>query len=143
MTTARINVLDRFDEMTLALERRTVVALDAAAVEAAAVAERQANSPKPIARFSVIQAHNIGTGYASGVRAGPLTHIFDKGSLGKRRANLKRARAKPSWEVNRGTNPYTAHRHEDLSGKGVAPRNIFNAARKAGQAVLLHRLLSR
>jgi hypothetical protein len=101
MTTARINVLDRFDEMTLELERRTVVALDAAAAEAAAVAEKQANEPKPIAHFSVVPAHNIGTGYASGVKAGPLTHIFDKGSLGKRTAKLKRG----SRQADLGSQP--------------------------------------
>lgn len=137
--TARVNVVDRIDQVTLALERRIVAALDAAAVEAARVAEEKANTPRPIARFAVLRAHNIGDGYASGVKAGPLTRIFDHGSLGRRDKALKRGR-KPAWEVNRGSNPYTAHRHDDLSGKGVAPRGILNAARRAGRAVLVDRL---
>lgn len=140
MITSRVNVEERFDVITLEVERRTVAALDAAAETALLVAEQAANTPKPIARFAVIRAHNIGTGYSSGVKAGPLTHIFDHGSLGKRNAPLKRSTRKPSWQVNRGENPFTATRHENLGDKGVAPRNIFSRARKAGRAVLLSRL---
>lgn len=140
MTTARVNVVDRFGEITIELERIAVAALDDAAEEARTVADAAANHSKPIAHFTVIPAHNIGTGYRSGVKAGPLTHIFDHGSLGKRDAPLKRGRAKPSWEVKRGSNPYTAHRHDDLTGKGVAPRGILAAARKAGRLILIARL---
>lgn len=140
MITSRINVTENFEQASLELERRTVLALDAAAAEAARVADLRANTPKPIAHFAVIPAHNIGIGYASGVKAGPLTRIFDHGSLGRRDKNLKRPRAKPAWQVNRGANPYTAHRHDDLQGEGVAPRGILAAARKAGRAILIARL---
>lgn len=141
MITARVNVEDHFAVITEEIELRTIAALNAAAEEAAIVADKQANHPKPIAHFTVLSARNVGDGYRSGVKAGPLTRIFDKGSLGKHRGALKRARAKPEWEVKRGTNPYTARRHDDLAGEGIAPRNILNPARKAGRAVLLGRLL--
>lgn len=142
MTVARVNVVDRFGEITLELERRAVAALDAAAAEAALVADRQANHPKPIAHVTVIPAHNIGNGYQSGVKLGPLARIFDHGSLGKRNAALKRPGGRPEWEVKRGENPYTAHRH-DISGKGVGPRSILNTARKAGRKILVERLTAK
>lgn len=142
MITSRVNLTDRFDEITLAIEGRTVTALNEAAAEAMTVAEAAANTPKPIAHFSVVPAHNVGTGYASGVKAGPLTRIFEKGSLGQHTGRLKRGR-RPAWEVNRGANPYTAHRHDDLAGKGVAPRHALTKGRAAGRKLLLRRLLSR
>lgn len=142
MITSRVNVTENFSRVTEEIELRTVRALNAAAVEATHVAESRANTPKPIARFEAIPARNIGDGYASGVHAGPLTRIFDRGSLGKHTGPLRRER-RPSWEVNRGANPYTAHRSGDLAGKGVAPRRILTAARTAGRKVLLERLLSR
>lgn len=136
--TSRVNVTDRFGELTAELERRTRSALDAAAVEAARVADEKANSPKPIAHFVPIRSQPTGEGYASGVHAGPLTRIFDKGSLASHTGAVKRAR-KPSWPVRRGANPYTAYRRS-FDG-GIAPRNILSAARKAGRAVLIARLI--
>lgn len=139
MIKSRVDVTDRFAQVTLEIERRTIRALNAAAVEAAKVADRQANTPKPIARFVVIPARNIGDGFRSAVKAGPLARIFDHGSLGKRDAKLKQQRPKPSWQVNRGTNPYLARRG-DTSDEGIEPRKILTPARKAGRAVLLSRL---
>lgn len=143
MIRSTIHLTERFDLITLELEKTAVVALDLAAAEAMAVAEQAANSPKPIAHFSVIPARNVGDGYESGVKAGPLVRIFEKGSLGKRTGKLKRGAGKPEWEVNRGANPYTAHRHDDLSGKGVSARHPFQLARKAGRTLLLELLLGR
>lgn len=143
MIRSTVTLTDRFPEITTEIRRRTIAALDAAAVAGAQEGDRRANTPKPIARFTVIPAHPTHEGFAAGVKVGPLARIFDKGSLGKRRGALKRDRRQPEWEVNRGANPYTARRHSDLEGKGVAPRHIFNAARTAGRKQLLNRLLSR
>jgi hypothetical protein len=137
MLTSRVDITDRFADVTRAVELRAKEALDAAAAEAARVASEKANEPKPIARFVAIRAQPTGTGFASGVHAGPLTRIFDKGSLAEHTGPLKRQR-KPSWEVRRGTNPYVAHR-QAITG-GIAARNILKTARKAGRAVLLERL---
>lgn len=136
-----LRVTDHFAEITRELERRVVAAVDHAAVEGARAAEAAANTPKPIARFRVIPARNVGTGYAAGVKAGPLVRIFEKGSLGKHQGKLKRA-GKPSWEVNRGANPFVAHRG-DVEGEGIAPRRILAAGRRAARAALRQRLLSR
>jgi hypothetical protein len=137
-----VTTSDHFTVITDAIERRAVAALNEAAAVAAAVADERANSPKPVARFTPIPARNIGDGYASGVKAGPLARIFDRGSLGEHQGKLKRAR-RPTWEVSRGANPYTARRHDDLAGKGVEARRIFVPARKAGREALLRRLLTR
>lgn len=137
-----IKVTDHFNVIDDLLERRVIDAVNHAAAEGAREAERVANTPTPIAHFTVLPARNIGTGFAAGVKAGPLARIFDKGSLGKHEGRLKRGR-KPSWQVNRGANPFTAQRHEDLEGKGVAPRHIFAQARTAARAALRQRLLSR
>lgn len=140
MITSTVKVTDRFPEITAEIERRTRAALNAAAEEAARIADERANHPKPIAHFTVIHAHGTGDGYESGIHAGPLTRIFDKGSLGAHVGTVKRAR-KTSWRVRRGTNPYTAERRS-LAG-GIAPRRIFTAARAAGRAVLKQRLTGR
>lgn len=139
MIRSHIDLTDRMGEITIELERRTVVALNEAAIEAARVADAAANTPKPIAHFAAVPAVNVGDGYASAVRTTPLTRIFDHGSLGKRNARLKEDRREPEWEVKRGSNPYTAHRG-DIEGKGIAPRNILNAARRAGRRILIDRL---
>lgn len=136
--TSRLDVRDFFPEITAEVRRRTVAALNAAAVAGALAADRAANSPKPIARFTVLPARGTDDGFASGVNAGPLTRIFDKGSLGKHQGRTKRP-GKASWEVNRGTNPYLARRG-DVEGEGIAPRRIFNQARKAGRDALRRRL---
>lgn len=143
MITSRVEINDHFDKITIEIERRAVAALNAAATEAAQVADARANTPTPIARFQALPAMNIGDGYASGVKAGPLTRIFDHGSLGKRDKKLKRLRTTASWQVTRGTNPYTATRSDYLDGKGIAPRGILNAARTAGRRVLISRLINK
>jgi hypothetical protein len=134
--TARVSTFTFFPELTAQIEARTIRALEAAAATGKAVAEERANTPKPIAHFETVEVHSIGDGYASGLRAGPLTRIFDKGSLGQHTGELKRGRT-PSWETSRGSNPYTAHRSDDLSGKGVSPRRIINPARLAGRKALI------
>lgn len=139
MITVRVNVAEHTDKVGREMERVTVAALNAAALRASLAADRAANTPKPIARFTVLPARRVVGGYASGLKAGPLIRIFDKGSLGQHQGRLKRAR-RPEWEVNRGANPYTAHRREPVAGSGVAPRSILSAARKAGREALIRRL---
>lgn len=136
MTVARVNTFSFFPQLTAEIEARTLRALEDAAAVGKAVAEERANTPKPIAHFEVVPVRGIGDGFASGVKAGPLTRIFDKGSLGKHSGELKRDR-RPSWEVKRGSNPYTASRSDDLSGKGVSPRRIITPARLAGRKALI------
>ncbi len=136
MTTSRVSTFTFFPELTAEIETRTLRALETAALAGKAVAEQRANTPKPIAHFETVPVRSVGDGYASGLRAGPLTRIFDKGSLGQHAGEPKRGR-KPDWEVNRGSNPYTAHRSDDLSGKGVSPRRIILPARLAGRKALI------
>lgn len=140
--TSRIDVRDHFSEITAEVRRRTVAALNAATVAGALAADRAANSPKPIARFATVPARPAEDGFVAGVKAGPLVRIFDKGSLGKHRGALKRPRTKASWKVNRGSNPFVAHRG-DIAGEGVAPRRILNQGRKAGREALLRRIRHR
>lgn len=134
MITSTIRTFDYLPRLTLELERRTVRALNAAAAAGAAVANERATG---ITSFSVIPAERGPEGFVSAIRArNPIWRVFDKGSLGKRTARLKRDRRKDSWQVTRRGTTYTAHRG-DIDGKGIAPRSISNPARTAGRAALL------
>jgi hypothetical protein len=139
MLRANITVSDHTDLVGAAMDRAAVRSLNAAAIAAALAGDRAANSPKPIARFETVPARRVFGGFASGMRAGPLVRIFDKGSLAEHAGRLKRP-GKPTWQVNRGTNPYTAHRRDLEAGAGVPPRRILAAARKAGRAALIRGL---
>lgn len=141
MITARVNVFADFPAITAELEARTVRACDEAAVAGRSVAEAQAEG---ISDVLIVATHPTADGFRSGIKF--TKHqwlVFDKGSLGKRTARLKRPNSrKESWRVRRGTNPYTAHRR-DVTGKGIAARNISNPARAAGRKALIagiHRL---
>lgn len=142
MSRSSVRVHDYTARITLAIEQQAIVALNHAAQVAAVEADRVANHPKKIATYTAAPARNIGSGYESAIKSGPLTNIFDKGTFGQHKGALKRPR-KPAWQVNRGTNPYIAHRSNDLAGKGIAARGIRAAARKAGRAALIARLRSR
>jgi hypothetical protein len=138
MITSTIRTFDHFPQLTAEIEARTVRALDHAASAGAAVANA---AGERISTFIVVPAHPTGQGFASGIRArNPLWRIFDKGSLGKRHARLKKDRRMDEWMVNRGGSPYTASRG-DTTGKGVEPRNISTPARTAGRRALLDGIL--
>lgn len=144
--TARINLVEHFDLVDEAVERKSIEALNAAAVAGAAVFNQRTQLPGHEA--TVIPAHGTGTGYASGIKAkDPLWRIFDKGSLGKRSGELKgRDRRRPEWTVKQRSRTYTARRHEEAltsPDKGVAARQIANAARTAGRKALRIRLFGR
>jgi hypothetical protein len=131
--------LGRIDEL---LDRKTTSALNTAARAAAAVADERAHTEagKQISTFQVIPAHGTANGFASGIKGrNPLWRVYDKGTLGKRRAQLKgRNRRKTSWTVKRNGSEYEAHRNPDaLNGKGISARNISNAARTAGRKALI------
>lgn len=133
MIRSTIRTFDHFPQMTEELELKALHALNEAAITAAEVAQQQA---RDVAHFEIVPAHPIFEGFSSGVKASPLARIYNKGSLGKHQGTLKRPR-KPSWPVNRGSNPYIAQRSGDLEGKGVAARSIYTVARAAGRKVLL------
>lgn len=134
MITSRIRTFDTFPELTVEIEARTIRALDNAAEVGAAVANAAAG-PK-ISTFSIIRAHPIGEGFASGIKAkNPLYRIFDHGSLGKRNARLKKDTRSAAWPVSRRGTDYTAHRRS-LDG-GIEPRNISIPARRAGRKALI------
>jgi hypothetical protein len=133
MITSSINVHENFGAVDAAVDEITKRALNAAAAAGSAAAEQQAGN---VADWKAIPAHGTATGFASGIKADtPLWRVYDKGSLGKRTARLKQDRRKPEWQVNRGTNPYTARRRSTSTG-GVAGRNISNPARTAGRKAL-------
>lgn len=136
MITSRVSAIDDFGRVIDEVERRSTRALNDAARAAAQTFEERA-AGIPGSEITVIPAHGTHNGFAAGIRArGPLWRIFDKGSLGKRTARLKRNRRKDSWTVKRGDGEHTADRR-DVDGKGIAARNISNPARTAGRKALI------
>lgn len=143
MITSEVRIFDHFARIDAAIEEKTRRALNAAARRGQAVANEKAGNVGP---FDIKPAHPIFQGFASGIRGrNPLWRIFDHGSLGKRRRGLKRDRRKSSWTVHREVGgvghvqEYEAHR-QDVSGKGITPRDISNPARRAGRKELIARL---
>ncbi len=134
MITSRVVVHDQAGKIDEHLDRKIVRALNAAASTAAQVANEKSGN---VSDWTPVRAHGTENGFASGISSdSPLYRVFDKGSLGQRTARLKDSRRKPDWEVvQRGANPYTAHRRSTSSG-GVRPRNIINPARTAGRKAL-------
>jgi hypothetical protein len=127
-----------FTELTEKLEARIVEGLDAASLDAAAVAQSGASIDLEIA---AVKAHGTEDGYASGIRAmkkgkrgTAIAGFFDAGTLGKRRKKPKRP-GRSSWTVKRGGGSYTAHRG-DITDKGIPPERFFAKARTAGRAKL-------
>lgn len=124
---------DRINRVDEELQRRARRAVGEAARTAAVVASARSRDWP----FRSKGARGTHRGYEAGVVGNPLTHIFNKGSLGRRSAALKRDRRKDSWAVKRGSG-YTADRHpEALTGDhGVAARDIFRPAILAGRRAL-------
>jgi hypothetical protein len=135
MITSTVKTFERFPELTAAIEALTLRALDAAAHAGQAVADDRASG---ITTFSIVPAQRSLEGFSAGIRAhNSIWRVFDKGSLGKRTARLKRpGLRKTDWNVERRGSVYTAHRG-DVSGKGVDARTISNPARTAGRHALL------
>lgn len=147
MITSRVSLHDEgFARLDAEIDRRTIDALNAAAADGARVANERAKTKngKQVGMFHVVPAYGSYDGFAAGIKShNPLWRIFDKGTLGKRRAATKRPR-KTSWEVARAedSQPYEAHRG-DIDGKGIDPSHISNAARTAGRKTLLGTLRRR
>lgn len=135
MIRSEIKVFDEFDRVTDFVKLKTRAGLDHAAREGKSVADAQQGSIASRGPFKTIPAHGTESGFASGIKGNPLVRIFDKGTLGKRRAQPKRPR-KDTWQVTRKGTTYTAHRGE-TAGKGIAARNILSPARLAGRKALL------
>lgn len=145
MITSSVKVLDQgVGALQSEIDRRTVTALNAAAREGARVANERAKTTngKQIGVFQVIPASGSWDGFSSGIKSyNPLWRIYDKGTLGKRTAALKKPRRKTSWQVTRAKDsaPYEAHRG-DVDGKGIGPSHISNRARTAGRRTLIQTL---
>lgn len=92
MIRSTVKITDNFGRVEEELRRRAVHALNDAAAEAAREADRQANHPTKIADFAVVPARGTENGFSAGIRGGPLTNIFDKGSLGQHKGAPKRPR---------------------------------------------------
>lgn len=132
-----------FAKLTEQLEARVVEGLDAAAEEAAVVAQAGASINLEV---ETIPAHGTADGYAAGIKARkqssnkgqttPIAEFFDAGTLGKRRRKLK-GRRKESWQVRRRGGTYTAERGAITAEMGIKPQRFFVKARKAGRARLL------
>lgn len=144
MIRTTVKAFNRFPEITARVERASVIALDEAAREAAAVAQANATLDLEIA---LIPAHGEIEGYSAGIKSrrqsdveGSTTTIatfFDGGTLGNRNKPLKRPR-KTSWtEKKKATEQsYTATRG-NIGGKGIKPQKFFAKARTAGRRKLL------
>lgn len=136
MITAIVKAFNEVPAITEAVVARTRVGLDEAAKVGAEVATAKAAG---ISEVEIVPTQETADGMRSGIRFTDFRwRFFDKGTLGKHRGKLKRAR-RDSWTVRRGTNPYVAQRR-DVSGKGIEPREISNPARAAGRRVLLARI---
>lgn len=136
MINANLHVEDFFPELNAWVEEKLKRSLNEGAAAMKTTAEAQAHGLGDVGEFELVPAARTYGGFRAGVNArNKKFHIFDKGSLGKRTAKLKRDRRKPSWDVNRGGG-YTATRSGDLEGKGVTPRNISSRARAAGRAAM-------
>lgn len=144
MIGSSVRIRDDFGELTAAVDRQTIDALNAAAAAGRAVAQERSAGTGSDTEWTIIPAHATHEGFAAGIRARtPTWRIFNKGSLGKRTAALKQpGRRKEFWEVKRGANVYTANRG-DVTDKGVAAKNISNPARTAGRRTLLERIRHR
>lgn len=140
MIRATVQLEDHFAVVDETVKRRSLQALENAAQAGAREATERARTEAghTISTFRVVHPRADGSGYVSGIKANNrLLNIFDKGSLGKRTARLKNpGRRKPFWDVNRGANPYVAHRGE-TEGEGIAPLRITTRARAAGRRALL------
>lgn len=138
MIKSTIHTFDTLPHLTEKMLEKTRVALDHAAEAGKEVAEQRAEG---ISTFTAIPAHPVAEGLAAGIRgSNPLFRIFDKGSLGKRTARLKRPNLrKESWKVGRKGSAYEAHRR-DVEGKGISARQITNPARTAGRKALIERI---
>jgi hypothetical protein len=146
---SQIKVFQRFPQVTRAVEVMAKEGLEAAAVEAAAVAQAGASIDLEV---EVVPVHGDVNGYSAGIKsrkkssqtrggnpnATPIAWFFDRGTLGNRTRRLKRPR-KESWTSSRGGTTYTAHRG-DVAGKGIKPERFFGKARTVGRAKLLERI---
>lgn len=154
MTTIRsgVKVFQRFPEITQRVETACKEGLDAAAAEAAVVAQASASIDLEL---EVQRAEGTVDGYSAGIKsnrtssqgrhgygadlnATPIAWMFDRGTLGKRRRKLKRPR-KEQWAVTRGGKTHVAHRG-DVEGKGIEPEGFFGKGRAAGRKKLLERI---
>lgn len=138
MIKSTIRTFDTLPHLTDRMLEKTRDAVDAAAEAGQEVAEEQARG---ISTFDVIPAHDVVEGIAAGIHANnPLFRIFDKGSLGKRTARLKRPESrKEQWKVERRSSVYEAHRG-NVEGKGITARQITAPARLAGRRKLIERI---
>jgi hypothetical protein len=138
---SQVKVFQQFPKITERVDRAAAAAVDAAAVEAAAVANREAFIPLEL---DLITAHEDAEGYSAGIKSQKrgrassvrIARFFDEGTLGGRKKALKQPR-KQSWTVDRGDSAYTARRSQDLAGKGIEAQHFFAAARTAGRKKLL------
>lgn len=140
-----MKAVQRFGLITERVERAAQAGLDAAARQAAIVA--QANASINL-ELEVKGARGELDGYSAGIksrrkssRAGkatPIARFFDEGTLGKRRKPVKRGRKK-SWTQTRGGTSYTAERR-DIDGKGIEPEHFFPKARNAGRKAMLEQI---
>lgn len=148
-TRATIKVFEAFPQITAAVEARARAGLEAAAIEAAGVAQESASIDLQV---EVIPVVGTVDGYAAGIKSRrtgtsdahdttPIARFFDAGTLGKRKRKLSaKTRRKKNWTVTRGGSTYTAERHAITPEMGIKAENFFGKARAAGRRVLIETL---
>jgi hypothetical protein len=145
---ATVKVFNTFPQITARIERAAQEGVQAAAEEAAIIAQLES---KHKLELSVVDAHpDVGAeGYSAGIisrrrsdnpgQSTPLAHIFNDGTLGKRRRPPKRP-GKSSWRV-KASERASAHTAERRSHEGgIEGEHFFEKARKAGRAKLKERI---
>lgn len=152
MITSSVKAFARFPEVKQRVELAAKEAVEAAAAEAAVVANEGASIDLEI---EIVPAHSDVNGYSAGIKSRrtssrgrrggtaeenttPIAWFFDRGTLGNRKRRLKRPR-KETWVGTRGGTTYAAHRR-DVAGKGIQPERFFGKARTAGRRKLLERI---
>jgi hypothetical protein len=143
LITGRVTVTDHLDEFVAGLEIKVQAALASSATVMASVANRE--STKINVTWNPTRVVGTHDGFRVGIVASnPLWRIFDKGSLGKRKTQLKgRNRRKGSWQVVQRHRSYVAHRHVEVlsdTSKGVSALDITNPARRIGRQNLINEI---
>ena len=137
MITSTVNVVERFADVTEAVERAAIAALDEAASVGARAAEREAAPGlKQQARMEVIRAHGTPDGYASGFRSTAkgsrgqdIARFHDLGTYGSyvgRNTPRRRGRAQQIQNVNPETGEVT----------GIKALRFFGTGRREGRRAL-------
>jgi hypothetical protein len=123
MISSRVNVFDRFPEITAEIDAMVVRALDAAAEEAQRVAV-EIGSERKLTDIEILPARGQVDGFAAGIKGRYYYRFQSFGTLGR---------------AIRPKRPGTVRSH--APGTGIEPNRMFQKARTAGRRRLIETLV--